>query len=532
MGVHMLTRAPFLCVGLALGTFAVEPAFADPLGGALEGLGSMAAAKQLGDYMKGFSQALEELRARAIADANLGMSQRIDQLALAEKMIVDSINADASARIEDLNRDSRAALDEIRTTVQQISDKLETRAALDIDVQLTNFCSHSLLCSPTYTIRRVLHTVVNPANLPVKRISVLGTAFVSGATVHVTVNGQFLRDSVIDPVDGGVDISVPLEVIPQSNYGIRKYPISITVSGTVKEGFFHRRVTRQLASVDQALYVLPKFPLSVTVTQLVPSTQWENCPPPVRPTDDDPCHITNVGQLRATQRGSNPVWTASIDLPGDRSLGDVIDWPGRVGANDQTHKEAPRGDYYAYVCTRPREVDLGNYTRKIQSQCLDAILYNEKRPPPNNGCGPKVFGLINSGKQGDREEAVRLGGSCNKQPTPSNASRTDRFEYTLLKPRADARPEERSTPIKDLRPNADGTFDLTYGSYCSEQLASDGTFSIWVTPRLAQGPSTAKELTASMHSLRINDTAIVTASLENDPPRRCARVNVAEPDGF
>ncbi len=499
------------------------------VGGALSGIGTLVAAKQVGDYTKGLEDALEQMRNRAIADSNLAIAQRIDQVAIDSKIMLDNINTDASAQISSLNADEQIALDRLRDTVVLLSKNIDTttaQALLNIDQQINGFCQHSLLCKPVYAITSVTGTVINPADQPTRPLLVSGTAFVDGATIAVVVNSHTVPANEISVQNVQTRaISIPASYIPQTQYGIASYPLSITISGTIdnpdRSGWNGwkllnpKRVTRKLASLKLSVYVLPKVPITATVTEYSPVKDWQPCRD-----DSDQSGCVLIQTVRTADRD---VYTFQWQLATDRKLDAALDWPGNVKSpNNQTRTDFVSGDYYAFVCTTPRQVNTGDQRRYVESTCLDAVLWNENA----KHCGPHVFDLIHSNDQATRDSAVAFASGCLKKGV---TDRPAQFKYALSSAK-NAVGKRADIKIETADLDANGAYDLGYGSYCSEQLSSANSgFSVWVSARLAFGSAPRIELTPDVPSQNIGNLAAVTVRQEPNGPRDCVRIIVSAP---
>jgi hypothetical protein len=492
-------------------------------GGALSGVGDVLAAKELGDYSQKFSQALEQMRARAIAEANVAVAQRIDQVAIQAQILLDNINADATTKITALNSDAQSAIHALNDTVTALSKSLDETAkgvTDNLDLQINNFCQHSILCKPVYAISSVRNTFVNPSAADVKPIAVSGTALVDGASIKVVVNNKEVPPSniAIDSSDAHSRlVTVPPGYIPSTKYNIKTYPMSISISGTIdnpdRAGMgalaFWRGGSRipLRKSLQLSIYVLPQYPVSVSVTEYSQHKMWTPCADPTK------CVQTQVMQ---TAYNAMPVFDWA--LPADRKLGDVLDWPGKVGAPDnQTEARDLSGDVYVFVCTEPSEVDRGNGTRQVESRCLDAILADR------GGCGDVAAPKILGADQAARESVVRQWPAGCGQHSATNRQAV--FKYTLLQGVDGVK--QNSVDVEKGVTNANGTYDLGYGSYCSGQFSdAKSGYTVTVTPHLREGASPAIELSPNAASYKFSDTLAVFSVLEQNGPRTCARITV------
>jgi hypothetical protein len=511
----------FLCIPL-IAFLCLSDSLNAQVDGALSAVGDLVAAKELGDYSQKLSEALEQMRARAIADANVAVAQRIDQVAIQAQILLDNINADASTKITALNSDAQTAIQQLNATVTSLSQTLNETAGgvtRDLDLQINNFCQHSILCKPVYAISSVRNTVVNLGAAEVKPIVVSGTALVDGATVKVVVNRKEIPQAniSIDSSDAHSRlVTVPAGYIPNTKYNIKPYPMSISISGIIdnpdRAGMGELAIWRSARiplnrSIQLSVYVLPQFPVSASVTEYSQHEIWKPC--------DDP---TSCVQTQVVQTAYNPMPVFDWALPADRKLGDVLDWPGKVNAPDnQTEARDVSGDVYVFVCTEPSEVDRGNGTRQVESRCIDSILADR------GGCGETAMPKIRSADQAARESVIyKWPTGCGQH---SATNRQAVFKYSLLKGVDGVK--QGSVGVDNGVANASGTYDLGYGSYCSGQLVDPKSgYTVTATPHLKETASPAIELSPNAPTYKFSETLVVNTVLEQNGPRTCVRITV------
>lgn len=99
------------------------------------------------------------------------------------------------------------------------------------------------------------------------------------------------------------------------------------------------------------------------------------------------------------------------------------------------------------------------------------------------------------------------------------------FKYSLL--RGVDGVKQSSVEVESGVGNANGTYDLRYGSYCSGQLVDARSgYTVTVTPHLKETASPAIELSPNAPMSKFSETLVVSAVLEQNGPRTCVRITV------